>query len=73
MPAKATDIWTTWNQSFCLVEGASPVGRRWIHKRLGSCAHQTPVEHRYIAAVVIGAVQEGLLVRDTASDCLARV
>lgn len=65
--AKA-DIYTTWSHAFCLVEAGTLKGQRWLRERCDCplmVEHQMPVERRYIADLVYGAVKEGLTVEDT--------
>ena len=62
-----TDIECTWTPSFIIVRPVSPDGEDWMHSNdfSGWLNGSLPVDHRYIADIVLGARADGLTVETT--------
>lgn len=73
---KTADILSTHTESFCLVKPNSPRGEDWLaahcdYNETSVVFGAIPVEHRYIADLILGALADGLLCQDTASGRFA--
>lgn len=66
MPSTAVDLYVENHGSVMLLIGASKAGKRWLHKHIPDSAlrwggrHSVVVEPRYMAAIVEGALNDGL-------------
>lgn len=65
------DIITIWLPSFCIVQPATPEGEDWLADNVPSLGLEGAVEHRYLADIVCGALDDGLTIQDSTTGNFA--
>lgn len=68
-----SDILTTYSPSFVLVEADSQAGLEWLTDNVPDFdGRSLPIEHRYFADIAIGAIGDGLILKDTTTGRVSK-